>query len=127
MRFMRPLDLLPVGAPPESFVKSALRSLPLIFGGPAVKEFPYLRPERERVCSLAGKVGVASAPGLKIGVAWTGRDDHPRQDMRDYPVGVLAQALSGCGVKLYSLQLGHSETAKALGLIDWTRRAFLNR
>jgi ADP-heptose:LPS heptosyltransferase len=40
--------------------------------------------------------------------------------MRDYPVRLLAQALSGCGVKLYSLQLGAKETARAAGLIDLT-------
>jgi Glycosyltransferase family 9 (heptosyltransferase) len=120
IRFVRPLDLLPVGGPPESFAKSALRSLTLIFGPPGAERFPYLRPDRERVEAWREKLALASAPGLKIGVAWTGRDDHPRADMRDYPVSLLAQALSGCGVKLYSLQLGAKETARAAGLIDLT-------
>jgi hypothetical protein len=120
IRPARAFDSLPASGPLTGFIKTAARSLPLIFGGPAANEFPYLRPERERVAAWRAKIDACSAPGLKIGVAWTGRDDHPRQDLRDYQVGVLAQALSGCGVKLYSLQLGHSEAAKALGLIDWT-------
>jgi len=91
------LDSLPVSGPPMRIAKSALRSLPLIFGGPEVREFPYLRPERERALAWRAKIGASSAPGLKIEVAWAGRDDHPRADMRDCPVGVLAQALSGCG------------------------------
>jgi hypothetical protein len=112
---------LPVGVPHANCVKSALRSLPLNFGGPAANSVPYLRPERERVEAWRAKIGCeSSAPGLKIGVAWTGRDDHPRRDLRDFPVRVLAQALSGCGVKLYSLQLGAKETARAAGLIDLT-------
>jgi hypothetical protein len=79
-----------------------------------------LRAEPERVAVWRAKISACGATGLKIGVAWTGRDDHPRQDMRDYPVGVLAQALSGCGAKLYSLQLGAKETPRAAGLIDLT-------
>jgi hypothetical protein len=114
------LNSLPASVPPASCVKSALRSLPLIFGPPGANEFPYLRPAPERVEAWRAKVGAGNVNGLKVGVAWTGREDHPRQDMRDYPVRVLAQALSGCGVEFYSLQLSAKETARAAGLIDLT-------
>lgn len=116
--YVWPPELLPIREP--NFVKSALRSLPLIFGGPAAKEFPYLQPEQERVVAWRARLGAGTFNGLKIGVAWTGRGDHPRRDLRDYPVRALAQALSGSGAQLYSLQLGAEETSRAAGLIDLT-------
>jgi hypothetical protein len=127
--------------------KSSLRSMPLIFGGPLSDadaragegDTPcggYLHADQEKAAAWRARLSNAEGlgvqrgthwSGLKVGLSWTGRSDHPRKDLRDYPVEGLVEALrrrgagAGCpDLNLYSLQQGHSETAQALGLIDWT-------
>jgi ADP-heptose:LPS heptosyltransferase len=58
---------------------------------------------------------------LKVGLYWTGRADHSRNDLRSVAILELMEALRGiAGVTLYSLQVGKSEEAAAAGLIDFT-------
>jgi ADP-heptose:LPS heptosyltransferase len=58
---------------------------------------------------------------FKIGLSWTGRADHPRNDLRSFPILDLARALKDIpGVTLYSLQRDQSDQAKAASLIDFT-------
>ena len=130
--------------------KSSLRSLALVFGGPLSRRAEgllsrrperlgvqgdtpwgcYLRADQEKAAAWRARLSDAEGGtpwrGLKVGLSWTGRDRHPRRDLRDLPIFELVEALrqgaghSALALDLYSLQLGHSETAKALGLIDWT-------
>jgi hypothetical protein len=61
---------------------------------------------------------------LKVGLSWTGRADHYRNDLRSIPpadlVGALADIAGAAGAGFYSLQVGKSEDASAAGLIDFT-------
>jgi hypothetical protein len=48
---------------------------------------------------------LADDKGFKIGLAWTGRNDHYRNELRSVPVFGLVEALKGIeSISLYSLQ-----------------------
>ena len=96
----------------------SLVSLPL-FLGEIPSKFPYLTPTRTKVD--AWRERLSGDKNLKVGLAWTGRADHPRNDLRSVPILDLVRALKDIpGVTLYSLQREHSGQAKAASLIDFT-------
>jgi cytochrome c-type biogenesis protein CcmH/NrfG len=101
-------------------LKTGLGSLPLRFGEVCAPEgIAYLRADVVKVERWRERLG--EREGFKIGLCWTGRRDHFRNDLRSVRVEELVGALEDIeGVSLYSLQFGEGEQARAAGLLDWT-------
>lgn len=54
---------------------------------------------------------------LKVGICWTGSPHHPRDDIRNIPLRLLASLAENPRIWLYSLQMGKaSEEVRELGL-----------
>jgi hypothetical protein len=97
-----------------------MMDLPLWFDDTIPSKFPYLTADPLKVD--AWRKRLPGSQNLKIGLAWTGRADHPRNDLRSIPVLDLVSRLKGIpGVTFYSLQLSQPDQAKAASLIDFTR------
>jgi ADP-heptose:LPS heptosyltransferase len=93
-------------------------SLPL-FLGEIPPRFPYLTPNPVKV--EAWRERLSDDQNFKIGFSWTGRADHPRNDLRSVPILDLVHVLKDIpGVTFYSLQREHSDQARAASLIDFT-------
>jgi Flp pilus assembly protein TadD len=99
-----------------------LMSLPLWLGEPIPSRFPYLTPDQAK--AELWRERLKGDNSLKVGIAWTGSPDNPRNDLRSIPVLDLVKALkdiqSLSAARFYSLQLDQPEQAKAAGLIDFT-------
>ena len=99
--------------------QTSLASLPLLLGETLQPKFPYLAINP--VKAAAWRERLLGDPNLKIGLCWTGRPDHPRNDLRSVPLPDLVRALEGIsGLSLYNLQCDQSLEAKKSGLIDFT-------
>jgi tetratricopeptide (TPR) repeat protein len=84
-----------------------LMSLPLALGTtlqtvPA--QVPYLSVPPEALAAAAALPWPAS--GLKVGLAWTGNPDHPKNRFRSVPLELLEPLLDLPGVHFFSLQMG---------------------
>jgi tetratricopeptide (TPR) repeat protein len=84
-----------------------LMSLPLCFGTtleniPA--RVPYLSAPPEALQAAAALPWPSS--GLKVGVAWTGNPDHPKNGFRSVPLELLEPLFGIEGVHFFSLQIG---------------------
>jgi hypothetical protein len=95
-----------------------LISLPLALGEISPR-FPYLTPDPLKV--EAWRERLSEDQNFKIGFSWTGRADHPRNDLRSVPILDLVRVLKDIpGVTFYSLQREHPDQARAAALIDFT-------
>ena len=103
-------------------LQCSLAGLPLWSGDTIPSKFPYLTPDPTKVDLWRKRL--LSDKNFKVGLSWTGRADHARNDLRSVPVLDLVQALKDIqSVTFYSLQLSQPdqpETAKAAGMIDFT-------
>jgi hypothetical protein len=125
------------GVEPHHFVgrttvQCSLVFLPIWFGdtpsartlGPEgiPSKFPYLIPDQ--INADAWRRRLLGNKNYKIGLSWTSRPDHPRNDLRSFPIlDLVARLKSIPNVSFYSLQLSHpdqTQTAKAAGMIDFT-------
>jgi len=84
-----------------------LMSLPLALGTtletvPA--RVPYLAAPAEALNAAAALPWPAS--GLKVGLAWSGNPDHPKNHFRSVPLDLLETLLDLNGVHFFSLQMG---------------------
>ncbi len=84
-----------------------LMSLPLALGTtletvPA--QVPYLSAPPEALAAAATLPWPAS--GLKVGLAWTGNPDHPKNRFRSLPLELLEPLLEIEGLHFFSLQMG---------------------
>ena len=84
-----------------------LMSLPLALGTtlqtvPA--QVPYLSAPPEALAAAAALPWPAS--GLKVGLAWTGNPDHPKNRFRSVPLELLEPLFNLPGVHFFSLQMG---------------------
>lgn len=84
-----------------------LMSLPLALGTtletvPA--QVPYLSAPPEALAAAALLPWPAS--GLKVGLAWTGNPDHPKNKFRSVPLDLLESLFDLEGVHFFSLQMG---------------------
>jgi len=102
------LALIKTGGPLPYFdCHCPLMSLPLAFGTtletvPA--RVPYLSAPPEALQAAATLPLPAS--GLKVGLAWTGNPDHPKNRFRSVPLEILESLLDLPDVHFYSLQMG---------------------
>jgi len=97
----------------------SLVSLPLFLGAIPIR-FPYLTPGPAKVD--AWRERLSGDKNLKVGLSWTGRSDHPRNDLRSVPIFPLASVLKDIpGVTFYSLQREHPDQARTASLIDFTQ------
>jgi hypothetical protein len=79
------------------------------------EKVPYLIPDPIKVEGWRARL--AGESGLKVGLSWTGRGDHPRKELRDIPALDLLGAIAGIqGVSFYSLQ----KDRPVSGLVDFT-------
>lgn len=97
--------LLPVDAPlPRVDCHAPLMSLPAILHldpramGPANA---YLRADPARV--QAWRTRLASAPGLKVGIAWSGNPDHANDHNRSLPLSAF-RGLAAEGCRFFTVQ-----------------------
>jgi len=84
-----------------------LMSLPLALGTtletvPA--QVPYLSAPPEALAAAAALPWPVS--GLRVGLAWTGNPDHPKNHFRSVPLELLEPLLDLDGVHFFSLQMG---------------------
>jgi tetratricopeptide (TPR) repeat protein len=101
-------------------VQCSLVFLPSRFGAAIPSKFPYLTPDPIKV--KAWQELLSGDTNLKVGISWTGRADHARNDLRSVPIMELMRRLKDIpGVTFYSLQLDHPDEARAGGLVDLTR------
>jgi hypothetical protein len=100
--------------------QASLVSLPLLLGERVRRfEFPYLAIDPVKAAGWRERL--SGDPGLKVGICWTGRLDHPRNDLRSVPLPDLVGALEGiAGLRLYNLQCERALEAVERGLIDFT-------
>lgn len=89
--------------PPCDF-QVPLLSLPRLFGTrlesiPAA--VPYLTAPERPIAEL-----VRAAPGLRVGIVWSGNPRQNRNRVRSVPFALMLQALEQPGVSLFSLQVG---------------------
>ncbi len=92
---------------PEFDVHAPLMSLPGLFGTTLATipaEVPYLFPEAGSIDRWREQLGPIG--GLKIGIAWQGSPDHPRDRFRSIPLLQFAPLAGIAGVRLLSLQKG---------------------
>jgi tetratricopeptide (TPR) repeat protein len=92
--------------PPFEF-HCPLLSLPLAFGAtlqtiPA--QIPYLAVPAEALQKAAALSWPAS--GLRVGLAWSGNPNHPKNRTRSIPLALLAPLFKLEGVHFFSLQMG---------------------
>jgi hypothetical protein len=92
--------------PPFDF-HSPLLSLPLAFGTtlesiPA--RVPYLGPPAEALQTAAALSWPAH--GLRVGLAWSGNPNHPKNRLRSIPLALLEPLFRVEGVHFFSLQMG---------------------
>lgn len=83
-----------------------LLSLPMVFGTdlsniPAI--VPYLHAGEVKAKYWAEALG---APGLRVGLVWSGNPEHVRDRLRSVPFEQFRSLLSTPGVSFYSLQKG---------------------
>src|SRR5262249_3785651 len=69
----------------------SLLSLPLYLGETVGERFPYLHANTAKTDEWRARL--ASDKRLKVGVAWTGFDNHYRNNLRSVPVVDLVEAL----------------------------------
>ena len=106
----------PGEAPPECEAQAPLISLPAILDTrlesiPAA--IPYLAPPAEAPSALARALE-APGPLHKVGIAWAGSADHPRDRRRSCSLDYFLSLAAVPGVVLLSLQKERSEDDAAL-------------
>ncbi len=92
--------------PPFDFHAPFL-SLPLAFGTTLEtipKQIPYLSVPTEALQKAATLSWPAS--GLRVGLAWSGNPNHPKNRLRSIPLALLAPLFKLDGVHFCSLQMG---------------------
>lgn len=103
-------EVVPEGAAvPEFDAYIPLMSLPRVFNTTLATipaEVPYLFPERSLVESWRRPLAALAGDGFKIGVAWQGNPNHPRDRDRSFPLDRLEPLARVPGVRLVSLQQG---------------------
>lgn len=77
---------------------------------------PYLKPHRELLTLWRGRV--AGLPGLKVGLAWAGRQEHENDANRSIPAVNLSNFRDLQGISWVSLQFGPQAAAPDLPLYD---------
>jgi hypothetical protein len=119
-KIVKEIPLQPQQFVGRQVVQFPLASLPLWSGNTIPSKFPYLRPDPIKV--KAWRARLSGDTKLKIGISWTGRADHPRNDLRSVSIMELMRRLKDIpDVAFYSLQLDQADQSKAAGLIDFTR------
>jgi hypothetical protein len=101
-----------------------LLSLPHLFGTTLATipgGAPYLSADPERVAHWRREVGAVE--GLKVGIAWQGSPQHPRDRLRSVPLSAFEPLSRVEGVRLLSLQKGPGseqllQAGGSLGVID---------
>ena len=90
----------------------ALMSLPHILGlgSDIPTPIPYLAPSEK---ASADTAWLADAPGLKIGIAWTGNPLNKQNRRRSCPLSAFAGIAALPGVQLYSLLFGKANAELA--------------
>jgi hypothetical protein len=120
--FAKGMELQPQHFLGRKVFQCPLMSLPLLLGDTIPEKFPYLTPNPTKVEFWRRRL--ASDNNLKVGLSWTGRADHPRNDLRSIKILELANRLKDIpGVSFSSLQLGQpqwSKEAQAAELVDFT-------
>jgi tetratricopeptide (TPR) repeat protein len=117
------LALVNTGGPLPYFdCHSPLMSLPLALGTTletVPSRVPYLSAPPEalaKAAALPWPVG-----GLRVGLAWTGNPDHPKNSFRSVPLDTLARLFDLEGVHFFSLQMGPAAAelaARKLPIVD---------
>jgi hypothetical protein len=103
----------------RTVLKSSLMSMPLALGETITDRFPYLTADPARV--NAWRQRLSNDKTFKVGVSWTGRDDHESNALRSVPLFDVLEALKDIsGVTFYSLQAGKSDDAMRAGMVDFT-------
>ncbi len=109
-----------VGRAPEESdfdVHAPLMSVPGLLGTttetvPA--PIPYLSADPARVARWRERL--SSCPGFRVGVAWRGNPEYPRDSDRSFPLALFEPLARVAGVRLVSLQKGPgAEEVTALG------------
>jgi tetratricopeptide (TPR) repeat protein len=90
-------------------------------------EFPYLRPDAERVAAWRGRL--AELPGLRVGIAWQGSRSLNSDFLRSIPAEELARLANTPRISFVSLQRGESAPAwmfdPSAELVDFAETAAL--
>ncbi len=118
-------SVVPFGQPLPDFDRHiALMDLPGLFGttlDTVPAEVPYLFARPDLVEQWGNRLGASEA--LRVGVAWQGRTDHPRDSQRSFPLAALSPLMKVAGVRWFSLQHGEGldqldEWGGRLGVTD---------
>ena len=99
------LYLAPEDGTPSFDYQCPLLSLPYVFGtrlesSPA--EIPYVRAPEAKLA--AWRAVFAKAPGLKIGIVWSGNPKHQFDYNRSLPIGQFAKILEGVPAHFFAIQ-----------------------
>lgn len=107
---------------PEFRWQCPLLSLPRIFATELENipgKVPYLHPDETETQSWAQRL---RRDGLRIGLAWAGNPNHPRESQRSIPLEHLAPLMEVAGTTFYSLQKGKAarqlQNLPGLKLVD---------
>ncbi len=108
-------------APPHD-LHCPLRSLPHRLG-PALAPLPAASPDLhatpERIAAWAERLGPRKPGQARIGLAWSGSADHPRDALRSIPAARFLPGFATTGAELHAIQrdLRPADAAAAAGLV----------
>jgi tetratricopeptide (TPR) repeat protein len=113
---------------PQFDVQCPLMSLASVFGvteQTIPHEVPYLKADPELAREWAGRFE-AAGDRLRVGLAWAGRPEHPKDRYRSMKLEQFAPLASVENAAFYSLQMGEAAAQAAhppsgLQLMDWTK------
>jgi tetratricopeptide (TPR) repeat protein len=102
-------DVRPLGTKTRADRQIALMSLADLFGpfGPMP---PYLSAMPERIDAWKPRL---SSPEFKVGLAWRGNPNHPRDASRSFSAEALAPLMAVEGVRFISMQVGAEDEPPA--------------
>ena len=118
--FPGPAQLLTIEDKPPPFdFHVRLMSLPHLLrrADPCPLPIPYLQANAD--LTKAWRQRLASLPGLKVGLVWSGNPGFAADNLRSIPVSLLAPLANVPGVSFVSLQKGAAELPN-LPMHDWT-------
>ncbi len=108
-------------AVPEFDVHVDLFSLPALFGAAPgnMPKPPYVAAETKLIGAWRKRL---AGGGLKVGLAWQGNPDNPRDAEKSLTLKTLAPLLRVPGVRFFGLQVGHGaeQVADAPAGVDFT-------